>query len=315
MSGAVEWLSKGQSLGWSNFFVSRDALPEGDFWTHDLSPFLVQFPEGWPVDGIRYYGLAYLLGFVLAGLLLWLYWRRGRSPLGSERIFDLMTYIVLGVMIGGRLGYMLLYDLGDFLANPLIFFRVWEGGMASHGGILGVAAAVVLFAWRHRVDFPFLGDLIVASAPIGLLLGRLANFINGELWGRPAKVAWAVIFPDSQPVFVRELGRAVLYPRHPSQLYAAFLEGLLPLLYLQARFWLSSPEKLRAGRLAGEFFCLYALVRIFGELFREPDASLILGMSRGQFYSIFLFLGGLALILWSRHRLSHSEAIAAVPPS
>lgn len=263
-------------------------LPALAYWTHHLSPFLIRFGDNF---GIRYYGLSYLLGFLTGWWLLRKYWRAGRSPLSTEQISDLIVALVLGVMIGGRLGSFLLYHPDQLIHDPLSFFRVWEGGMASHGGMIGVAIALIWFARSRRISFRVLADLIVSVAPAGLFFGRLANFINGELWGKPAVVPWAMIFPESPRPLV---------PRHPSQLYEAGLEGLLLFAYMQIRFWRSDVTKTAPGQLAGEFLLGYAMVRAIGEIFREPDAALILGLSRGTFYSVFLVIGGVAMIAWSR---------------
>ncbi len=254
------------------------------YWVHTPHPFLIQFTESF---GIRYYGLAYLLGFVAAGWLLNVYHRAGRSKLDMSAILDLMTYLVGGVVVGGRLGYFILYQPDSLLHDPLVIFRVWEGGMASHGGMLGVVIALGLFARSHPVTFFEVADLVVTVAPIGLFFGRIANFINGELWGKPAMVPWAMIF---------EKTGGGEFPRHPSQLYEALLEGLLLFAFLQWRFWKSECAQKQPGRIAGEYLIAYALVRTFGELFREPDAALILGLSRGTFYSLFMIAGGLVLI-------------------
>lgn len=259
------------------------------YWVHNLDPYLVRFTEG---IGIRYYGLAYLLGFVTAGGLLFLYHRRGHSPIGLTAITDLMTAIVFGVLLGGRLGYFVLYQFDSFLADPLGIFRVWEGGMASHGGFVGVILA--LWWWSRRQHLPLLvvGDLVVTTVPAGLLFGRIANFINGELVGRLATVPWAVIFPDNEI----DRGFRAALPRHPSQLYQAGLEGAVLLAYLQWRFWRNPGARMHPGRLSGEFLIGYAVLRAIGEQFREPDASLLCGLSRGTFYSIFLAVAGVYLI-------------------
>ena len=170
--------------------------------------------------------------------------------------------------------------------------------MASHGGFLGVVVALAWFARKHRVSFLHLGDLVTTTAPLGLLLGRLANFANGELWGKVSAVRWAMIFDQSGG------GR---YPRHPSQLYEAALEGVLLLTYLQLRFWKSETARRTPGWLAGEFLLGYAAARLISEVYREPDAALILGMSRGSFYSIFLIAGGLAVMIWSRRAAARSQ--------
>ena len=272
----------------------REQLPFG-FWVHDLSPFLVRFSENF---GIRYYGLAYLLGFASAGWLLHLYHRAGRSPLNLNAVTDFVLYLVMGVIIGGRLGYFLLYQTQSMLSDPLALFRVWEGGMASHGGFFGVFVAILLFARFRQVGFLQLADLVVTVAPIGLLFGRIANFINGELWGKVSHVSWAVIFPQSAaPGTPLELIPA----RHPSQLYEAGLEGLLMLAFAQWRFWKTDAARLQPGRIAGEFLIAYSLARAIGEMFREPDpgVSLLFGLSRGTFYSLFLVAGGLALIVFA----------------
>ena len=166
--------------------------------------------------------------------------------------------------------------------------------MAFHGGVLGVALAIAGFAFRVRIPFLHLADVICSVACLGLLFGRIANFINGELWGKPSTVPWAVIFPASDPV---QTDVTLIAARHPSQLYEAFLEGLVLLVYLPLRFWRSEVVRKRPGQLAGEFLVGYGLARIFCELFREPDATLIFGISRGTFYSIALVLAGVLLLV------------------
>jgi phosphatidylglycerol:prolipoprotein diacylglycerol transferase len=214
--------------------------------------------------------------------------------------------MILGVVLGGRLGYFLLYDFADFLRNPLIFFQVWQGGMASHGGFAGVAVAAIWVARKHQLHPLYLGDLIASVAAPGLLFGRLANFINGELWGRISDVPWAVIFPQSAPT---GMPVQMIPARHPSQIYEAILEGLIPFVYMQWRFWTVRGRGVadsatvpggRPGHLTGEFLVIYSIGRWIGEFFREPDAGLILGISRGSFYSVFLLACGLGLIAWTR---------------
>lgn len=262
-------------------------------WVHDLSPFLVEFGDSG--FGIRYYGLAYLAGFAAAWWLLVRHVRRGRTPLGVERIGDLMTALVVGVLVGGRLGYFLFYQPETLRSEPLALLRVWDGGMASHGGFLGVAVALWWCGRSFQVPWRHLGDLVVTVAPAGLFFGRVANFINGELWGKVSHAPWAVVFPAS----AEHAGTPVdlIAPRHPSQLYAAALEGLLLLVLLQLLATRTDWLARAPGRLSGVFLIAYAIVRSITEIFREPDAGLILGMSRGTFYSIFLVVGGLALLL------------------
>ncbi len=271
------------------------AAANASYWVHDLSPFLIQFSENF---GIRYYGLAYLAGFAAAGWLFHLYHQAGRSPLDSAGIFDLLTWLIAGVIVGGRLGYFLLYQFEDFLRAPLALVQVWKGGMASHGGMIGVAGALWWFTRKRTLGFLSAADLVVTVAPLGLCFGRIANFINGELWGTPTRVAWAVIFPSSPHP---------LMPRHPSQLYEAGLEGLLLFALMQWRFWMSPAQK-QPGRLSGEFLLSYALARTIGEMFREPDAALVLGLSRGTFYSLFFLGSGLALIAFAARRDSKLKA-------
>jgi phosphatidylglycerol:prolipoprotein diacylglycerol transferase len=265
-------------------------------WVHDWSPFLIRFSENF---GIRYYGLAYLAGFAAGVALLWLYWRKGRSPHGPAAITDLITALIIGVLVGGRLGYFLLYHSESVLTDPLVLIRVWEGGMASHGGFAGVGIALWWWARKQKTSFLRAGDLVVTTVPAGFFFGRLANFINGELVGKASNVGWAVIFPHNE--IDRALGQAAV-PRHPSQLYAAALEGALLLALMQWRFWRSDVTRTQPGRLSGEYFIAYAIARAIGEVFREPDASLFFGLSRGTFYSVFLAAAGVMLIARAARR-------------
>ncbi len=301
------------------------------YYVHHLSPFVFQFPNGM---GPRWYGLAYVSAFVVG---TWLYRHlaeRGYSELKPTQVSDFITWSALfGVLLGGRLGYFLFYDLDGLKSDPLVFFRVWQGGMASHGGILGLFFYTLWYARKHKISWTGLGDNLVVVAPIGLFFGRMANFINGELYGRITRVSWAMQFPAElqDPVIwnrklpelertlgqyplplttpqaiidearrsetLRDLLRKVLNPRHPSQLYEAVLEGLL----LFAVLWFVRTQmKVRRGVLTGLFFILYAIARISGEQFREPDASLFGPLTRGQFYSLFMILIGAAFLFWSR---------------
>ena len=268
-------------------------------WVHDWSPFL---GPHWGNIGIRYYGLSYLLGFLTAWWLLVKYARAGRSLVPADNVADLMVAIVFGVLIGGRLGYFLLYEPDAFFTRPLQLLRVWDGGMASHGGFIGVAIALLWFARSRKVSFLHLGDIMASTAPAGLFFGRIANFINGELWGKVSGVSWAVIFPKSATTGMHDV--RLIPPRHPSQLYEAALEGLLLFVFVQWRFWRSDVVRTQPGRLVGEFMILYAIVRIIGEIFREPDEgiSLLFGLSRGTFYSIFLIVAGVALVVYGRRK-------------
>jgi len=266
------------------------------YWVHNLSPFVIRFGENF---GIRWYGLAYVLGFLAGGWMMMRYHCAGRSALPADKVPDFIVALVFGVLIDRRLDYFLLYDFDLLVHQPLVLLRVWEGGMSSHGGFIGAVLAVWWFARRSGLSFLHLGDVAATTVPVGLLLGRIANFINGELWGKVTRVPWAVIFPKSAS---DGMPAAHILPRHPSQLYEAALEGALLLAFLQWRFWKSDVVRTQPGRLSGEFLVAYAVVRTAGEIFREPDAPLILGLSRGTFYSIFLLLAGAVLIVRGARR-------------
>ncbi len=271
----------------------------------DFDPFAIRFPDVFFLAGVRWYGLAYLAGFIIALLLFNLYSSKGRSPLSKDDNSTLITYLLFGVILGGRLGYMLFYDFPNFIANPLTAFQIWKGGMASHGGFIGVLVAMIFFARSKKVGFWTVSDIVVISATPGIFLGRLANFVNGELWGKVSDVYWAMIFPHSAPV-----GTPIeqIAARHPSQLYEAFAEGLFIFAVLQYQFWKRKPA---SGIISGEFLAIYGIVRIFCEMFREPDVgiSLIMGMSRGTFYSIFAIAAGLAIMFlcWKPWKRSHGK--------
>lgn len=234
---------------------------------------------------IHWYGLMYLIGFITAWLLA--LWRSKHYQLNwtSEQISDLIFYAALGVILGGRLGYMLFYNLDQFVHEPWTLFKIWEGGMSFHGGLLGVLVSIWVFAKRFGKGFWEVGDFVVPLVPLGLAAGRLGNFINGELWGRVTDVPWGMIFPhvDNQP-------------RHPSQLYEMGLEGIG--LFILVWWYASTPRK--AGSISAMFLMGYALCRIISECFRQPDAPLgfiAFGwLTMGQLLSIPMFLFG--LILW-----------------
>lgn len=267
----------------------------------DISPFVFQLPVfdlfGFALGpfGLRWYALAYVAGLILGWRLMVEMVRKPalwgpKAPLDEEDIDDFLFYATLGVLFGGRIGYVLLYR-GDMLADPMSILRVWEGGMSFHGGFIGVCLAVIGTALGRKKSILSLGDAVAVVSPIGLFLGRMANFINQELYGRVTDVPWAFIFRTD----------ILSMPRHPSQLYQAALEGIVLFIMLQiavARFGILK----RPGQAAGLFVFGYGVARLIGEKFREPDASLILGFTHGEFYSLPMVAFGLALFVWASLR-------------
>ncbi len=236
---------------------------------------------------IRWYALAYIVGILLG----WKYAARLAAnlpqPIAKQVFDDFVVWATLGIVLGGRLGYVIFYNPQYFAANAIEILMVWQGGMAFHGGLIGVVVATWMFSRRHRISFLRLADVVCAAAPIGLFFGRIANFINGELWGRVSDVPWAMVFPHAGAV-----------GRHPSQLYQAALEGIL--LFVVLAIAARVPAiRCRPGVLAGVFFSGYGIARSGAELFREPDAHLgflIGGATMGQLLSVPMILFGLGLI-------------------
>ncbi|WP_395671861.1 prolipoprotein diacylglyceryl transferase [Inquilinus sp.] len=256
---------------------------------------------------IRWYALAYIAGFVLG----WRYalWLTRRTALPPDRLAldDFLTWAVVGTILGGRLGYVLFYNFDEYLQTPGTILEIWKGGMSFHGGMLGVTAAIILFAWRRGFSPLLLGDVVAAAAPIGLFFGRIANFINGELWGRPTDLPWAFVFPSGGPL-----------PRHPSQLYEAGLEGLLLFLVLLP---LAASARIRSkpGIVLGTFIAWYGVSRFVVEFVREPDAQLgyLMGtdwFTRGQELSLPMIVIGIAVVIWAARRPALA-APAATPAS
>ena len=265
---------------------------------------------------LRFYSLAYLAGIMLG------YWHLGRmikapgSPMAQRHADDLFFYCTLGVILGGRLGYALFYTGGetgipsaftDFSGDGFIswkLLRLWDGGMSFHGGLAGVTLAMAYVAWRDKLNFIRVVDYVSVGVPMGMLLGRLANFVNGELWGRVTDVPWAMIFP-----------RAGDLPRHPSQLYQAGLEGLAMLLIMMALFWFTR-ARYRPGLLAGVFTVGMGVSRFVNEFFREPDQQLAdfatrTGLSMGQWLTIPLILTGLIVVLYALRKKPLAAGINA----
>ena len=262
-----------------------------------FDPVLVSFGP----FAIRWYALAYICGILLG----WLYARAiianesywgGPAPFTVADYDDFVLWVTLGIILGGRTGYVLFYNLDHFIAHPAEIVQVWKGGMSFHGGFLGCVLAVVLFALKRRIPFLSLGDVTCAVGPIGLFLGRLANFVNGELWGRPTDVPWAMIFPG------RDAGGV---PRHPSQLYEATLEGLVLFAILMVLIRRGALK--RPGFIIGAFAIVYAVMRSFCELFREPDVQLGFlwrGTTMGMLLSVPLLLAGIGFVAYALRRQS-----------
>jgi phosphatidylglycerol:prolipoprotein diacylglycerol transferase len=235
---------------------------------------------------IRWYGLMYLLGFIAAYLLIrhLSVWRG--LPVDRDGAADLLFYGAIGVVVGGRLGYVLFYQPGWYLQHPLEALAIWQGGMSFHGGLLGVVAATLIFCRRRRLPILLTGDVLVTAATIGLGLGRIGNFINGELWGRPTGLPWGVVFPGAGPE-----------PRHPSQLYQAFLEGLVLFLLL---YWLHR-RRVTPGTVFFSFFLGYGLFRFLVEFVRQPDAHLGFlwgGATMGQLLCLPMIAFGIGGLVW-----------------
>ena len=249
---------------------------------------------------IRWYALAYIAGIVGG----WMLARRlvALHPVAAtrEQVDDFVTWVTLGIILGGRLGYVLFYRPSHYLAAPWEALYVWQGGMSFHGGALGVIAALVLFARINRLDFLRFADRVAAVVPIGIFLGRCANFINGELWGRVTDAPWGMVFPDAGPE-----------PRHPSQLYQAGLEGLTLFVLLQILVHVPA-LRARPGFVGGAFLAGYGLARIVGEHFRQPDAYLGFlwaGATMGQLLSAPMVLAGAAVMLLARPKPAAGAAI------
>lgn len=268
------------------------------------------FPEIDPVlvhlgpFAIRWYALAYVAGILLgwryaAGLLkTGALWTRRPAPLTPEQLDDLILWIAIGVIGGGRLGHVLFYTPTMIWTDPVGIFKVWEGGMSFHGGVIGVSIAMVAFAWRNKLDLLRIADVVAPAYPIGHFLGRCANFINGELWGRPTDAPWGMVFCNNQIVKTFGYCPAGTAPRHPSQLYEAAFEGLILFLILR---WATHGAKLggRRGVIAGIFVLFYGVFRIAIENVREPDAGMPnfpFGLTMGMILSIPMVLAGLFLI-------------------
>ena len=238
---------------------------------------------------IHWYGLMYLAGFAFAYWMCKRYIAFKKLAISNEQVADLIFYGVMGLVIGGRIGYVFFYDLQQFMADPFWLFKIWEGGMAFHGGFLGVCAAIIFYAWRQNIRLGTLADMAALAVPMGLGFGRLGNFIGQELWGRETTVPWGMVFQNDPLGLVR----------HPSQLYQAFLEG--PLLFAIIFFFTRKPRPQWSA--AGLFILCYGVFRFFVEFFREPDPhigfDLMDWLSRGQLLSLPMIIAGTLLVIWA----------------
>ena len=267
---------------------------------------------------LRYYALAYIVGLLLGAWIVRrlmrtpVLWPQNKPPMQPEATDDLLTYMILGVILGGRLGYVLFYEPARFLSDPAAIIRVWEGGMAFHGGMAGVAIALVLFCRSRRIPVLRLGDALALATPIGLFLGRIANFINAELWGRPSTMPWAVLFPGEAAQTCPPWWEHPICARHPSQLYEALLEGLILMIVLLMAMRAGAYK--HTGRMTGLFLAGYGIGRYIVEFFRQPDAQFAspenpigyilsigpVGITMGQLLSLPMILAGLYLLARSR---------------
>lgn len=263
----------------------------------DISPEIFTLPIFGMEFSLRWYALAYVAGIVIGWRLVVATLRRpplwpNDTPVMSEgQMEDLLTWVVLGVILGGRLGYVLFYNPAHFLANPGEIPMIWQGGMSFHGGLLGVITACVVFSWRHRLRWLSVADVLCMATPVGLFLGRIANFINAELWGRPTDLPWGVIFPGEFAQYCP--GVAGACARHPSQLYEAALEGLIlgtVLLWLVFR----RGALKRVGTATGVFFGGYGIARFLVEFVRQPDAQFV---SEGNPLGLALHVNGYGLTM------------------
>ncbi|WP_370689941.1 prolipoprotein diacylglyceryl transferase [Neorhizobium galegae] len=248
---------------------------------------------------VHWYGLAYVAGIMLG----WFYarrlaangslWKDGQPPITAAQLDDFLVWVAAGIVLGGRIGYILFYDMGAVAANPIRAIEIWNGGMSFHGGFIGATIAMIIFARRNAIPVWSMFDTVAAVVPFGLFFGRIANFINGELWGRLSSAPWAVVFPTGGP-----------FSRHPSQLYEAGLEGIVLVLVLALLIFRFKALKI-PGTIAGTFVVGYALCRIFVEFFREPDAQLgyLLGtnwLTMGMVLSLPMIAAGVWAILRAR---------------
>ncbi|WP_294612283.1 prolipoprotein diacylglyceryl transferase [uncultured Roseovarius sp.] len=282
----------------------------------DISPEIFTLPIFGMEFALRWYALSYIVGILLGWRLVVAsvkrphLWPRNSAPMTPAQVEDLLTWVILGVILGGRLGFVLFYQPGYYLQNPMQILQVWQGGMSFHGGLLGVVTACILYSKRRGIAWLSVADVLCMVAPIGLLLGRIANFINAELWGRPTGLPWGVAFPGAAAQDCPDV--IGLCARHPSQLYEAALEGLILGAVLICLAYRRGALKQR-GTLTGLFFMGYGISRFIVEFVRQADAQFItpdnpmgyavqmggLGLSMGQLLSLPMIAFGLAMVTWA----------------
>ncbi|HVM23245.1 MAG TPA: prolipoprotein diacylglyceryl transferase [Sphingomicrobium sp.] len=258
---------------------------------------------------LRWYSLAYLAGIFIGYWYLLKLLKQPGAPMDRRHADDLVFYAALGIILGGRLGYVLFYNPGEYFRNPIEIVKLWDGGMSFHGGVIGTMLGILYFARKEKLAWLRIHDYVACCAPFGLFFGRLANFVNQELWGAPTTVPWAVRFMELTPY-----GPALGPPRHPSQLYEAVLEGLVLFAILAFMFW-KTRARYEPGKLVGAFIFFYGLFRFGVEFIREPDHQLVkfaeaTGLHMGQWLSLPMIIGGLYLMLTAKRRRNRVEPVA-----
>jgi len=280
---AVPVVNNQDAIAWSDLGLSPVALDLGFF-------------------QLRWYSLAYLAGIFVGYWYLLKMIKQPGSPMARRHADDMVFYAALGIILGGRIGYVLFYNLPYYAQHPLDVLKLWDGGMSFHGGVIGTTLGILYLARKEKLSWLRVHDYVACCVPFGLFFGRLANFVNHELWGAPASVPWAVRFPE-----VTAIGATILGPpRHPTQIYEALLEGVVLFLILWWMFW-KTEARYQPGKLVGAFIFFYGLFRFGIEFVREPDAQLVefaqaTGLHMGQWLSLPMILGGLFLMLTAKKR-------------
>ena len=290
LSSVAALASSSQGIAWTDLNLSPVALDLGFF-------------------ELRWYSLAYLAGIFIGYWYLLKLLKQPGAPMARRHADDLVFYASLGIILGGRIGYVLFYNLGYYLDNPVDILKLWDGGMSFHGGVIGTTLGILYLARKNKLPWLRLHDYVACCVPFGLFFGRLANFVNAELWGAETNVPWAIRFPEVING-VTMLGE----PRHPSQLYEAGLEGLVLFAILWIMFW-KTQARYQPGKLVGAFIFFYGIFRFLVEFVREPDAQLsafteATGLHMGQWLSVPMILGGLYLMMTAERRRQRIEPTA-----